>query len=262
MSEREHYPAGVPCWTVVLQDDPRDGAAFYRELFGWELVDADGGFVLAKLRGREVAGIAPREGADPPPPATWMTHVRVDSAADAAERAPAAGGSVLAGPMDMAPAGRVTVLADPAGAALCAWEAIGREGAQLVNEPGAWSMSVLRTSDPEAVAGFYETMFGWTSEPFGPPEAGLTMWRLDGYVGGTPEQPVSRDVVAAMVLDPAAEQADWNVDFWVDAADATAERAAELGGSVVAAPHDAPPFRRAVLADRYGATFSISQLVV
>jgi predicted enzyme related to lactoylglutathione lyase len=44
--------------------------------------------------------------------------------------------------------------------------------------------------------------------------------------------------------------------------DATAATADELGGRVLAAPFDAPGFRRAVLADPEGAEFSVSQLVL
>jgi uncharacterized protein len=259
MSDRDHYPAGVPCWTVVLHADPEAGAAFYADLFGWDVEASDEGFFLARLRGREVAGIAPLPDTDPPPAPAWMTHVRVDSAADAATRAQAAGGTLVAGPMDFAPAGRLAVIADPAGAVLCAWEALGREGAHVVNEPSAWAMSLLSTPDPEAVAGFYEAMFGWTHEPFGPPEAGIALCRLDGYVGGEPQQPVPRDVVAGVAAGDG--DARWNVDFWIADADAAAERADARGGSVVAAPHEEPPFRRAVLADPEGATFSVSQLV-
>jgi predicted enzyme related to lactoylglutathione lyase len=47
---------------------------------------------------------------------------------------------------------------------------------------------------------------------------------------------------------------------WIADADAAAARASELGGSVVAGPEDAGPFREAVLADPAGATFSVSQL--
>jgi len=58
----------------------------------------------------------------------------------------------------------------------------------------AWAMSALRTPDPDAAPAFYGAVFGWQAEPFGP----ATMWRLPGYVGGEPQQPVPRDVVAAM----------------------------------------------------------------
>ncbi|MGH2943398.1 MAG: VOC family protein [Solirubrobacteraceae bacterium] len=46
--------------------------------------------------------------------------------------------------------------------------------------------------------------------------------------------------------------------FAVDGTDAAAERAVQLGGTVVVAPFDAGPTRVAVLADPQGATFSIS----
>ena len=138
-----------------------------------------------------MAGIgAPRDGAAP----AWVTHVRVDSAGAAAERARAAGGAVLDGPIDADPAGRFAVLADPLGAVFCAWEADIREGAELINEPGAWAMSALQTPDPERAAAFYGELFGWQAEPWGP----VHLLRLPGYVGGTEEQPVPRDVVAVM----------------------------------------------------------------
>ncbi len=52
----------------------------------------------------------------------------------------------------------------------------------------------------------------------------------------------------------------WSVDFWVDDTDAIVEGAAELGGNVIVSPYDRPGFRQAVLADRQGAAFSVSQL--
>ena len=60
--------------------------------------------------------------------------------------------------------------------------------------------------------------------------------------------------------DGEAPAPNWSVDFWVADADATAAHAAELGGSVVVAPHDTPGFRQAVIADPEGAAFSINTL--
>ncbi len=88
------------------------------------------------------------------------------------------------------------------------------------------------------------------------------MWRLPGYVGGEPQQPVPRDVVAAM--EPAQPDAapEWAVDFCVADADTTARTAAARGGRVLVAPHDTDiGFRTAILADPEGATFSVSQLL-
>jgi hypothetical protein len=56
----------------------------------------------------------------------------------------------------------------------------------------------------------------------------------------------------------------WSVDFWVGDLDGTAEKAADLGGKVVAPPYDIPgtPLRQAVLADPQGAAFSVTRVSV
>jgi predicted enzyme related to lactoylglutathione lyase len=262
MSERDQYPAGVPCWVETLQPDVQAAMDFYGPLFGWEFAgpwlmpgDPPGQYFVARLRGRDVAGFGSSpEGSQA---TQWVTHVRVNNVDEAAARTLSAGGDVLVGPFDAQPAGRAAVLADPSGAVICAWEAGAREGAQIVNEPNAWAMSTLHTANPERSIAFYKEMFGWRPEALGP----ITLWRLPGYVGGEPRQPVPRDVVGVMVSN-GASQPHWSVDFWIGDADATADRAASLGGKVIVAPHDAPGFRSAVIADPQGAVLSISQLIL
>jgi predicted enzyme related to lactoylglutathione lyase len=238
-----------------MQPDVDAAAAYYGALFGWEYRDSDG-YLTATLRGRDVAAIAPQApGVDPPPDPAWLTQVSVETAEDAAERAQRAGGRVIAGPLEFE-IGRLVVVADPAGAVFNAWEPRTRHGAQLVNEPGAWAMSRLDTPDPVGAAKFYGELFGWTTEAFGP----ATMFRLPGYVGGEPEQPVSREVVAVMA--PAeAPAARWDVNFWVEDLEAAVARSEQAGGTTVVAPFEAPPGRSAVLADPAGVTFSISKVV-
>jgi predicted enzyme related to lactoylglutathione lyase len=261
MSERDQYPSGVPCWVETLQPDVQAALDFYGPLFGWEFAgpgltpgDPPGQYFVARLRGRDVAGI----GSSPvqSPAISWITHVRVDNIDETAASAQRAGGKVLNGPFDARPAGRLVVLSDSSGAAICAWEAATREGAQIVNEPSAWAMSTLHTADPGRAIDFYKSVFGWQPDSFGP----VTLWRLPGYVGGEAEQPVPRDVVGVMAPNGAAEP-HWSVDFWIDDADATAGRAAQLGGKVIVPPHDAAGFRNAVIADPQGAVLSISQLL-
>jgi uncharacterized protein len=253
MSERDDYPAGAPCWVDLLSPDPAAATGFYGEVLGWGFDGpGPGQYHVAQTRGRDVAGVGgqPAGGA----PIVWNTYVSVSSVDKAAEAAASAGGQVLVAPLDVLPAGRVAVIADPSGAALGLWEPRDRRGARLVNEPSAWAMSVLHTGDPDACGAFYRELFGWESEPFGPP--GLKLFRLPGYVGGEPQQPVPRDVVAAMA--PADREPYWSVDFWVDDADAVAEATAQLGGSVLAPPSDAGGMRQAVLADPHGAAFSVT----
>ena len=251
MSDREGFPAGVPCWVTNLQPDPDAAAQFYGALLGWSYTDG-GGFHVARVRGRDVAAVAPQPAGMDPSQASWITTVRTDSADEVARRAVEAGGTVRAEPFD-GPSGRMTVIADPSGAVFSACEP-GRGGsAQAVNEPGAWAMSQLITPDPEGAKAFYGALFGWTTETFGP----ATMFRLAGYVGGEPEQPVSREVVAVMVE---GEPARWAVDFWVHDVDEAAAKAHELEGRALVAPYDMPLGRQAVLADPAGAAFSVTRI--
>jgi predicted enzyme related to lactoylglutathione lyase len=261
MSERDGFEPGVPCWVAAVHPDPPAAARFYADLLGWETENLMGDdspehYIVCKLRGRDAAALVSPGPAPAPPEPVWGTHVWVESADATVAAAQAAGGSVIAEPFDSPGGGRVAVLADPAGAAFCLWEPTERRGAQVVNEPSAWAMSLLATPDPDAAATFYGELFGWTTESFG----GATLFRLPGFEGGEPEQPVSREVVAAMIAMEGP--ARWAVDFWVDDADRAAERTAALGGTVIAAPHDVPSFRRTVLADPQGAMFSLSQLVL
>lgn len=260
MSERSEYPAGVACWVEHLSEHPRTACSFYGELFGWTWSepgpmagDAALPYVVALSGGHEVAGVAPSPAGVAP---AWMTQVAVDDVDDTAAAARRAGGTVLAGPMEITPAGRLVVIADPLGATVCGFQPSARRGAQRVNESGAWAMSVLATSDPGRVTRFYHDVFGWTSEQFGP----FQLFRLAGYVGGEPDQPVPRDVVAGMKLSEAG--ARWDVEFWVSDVDAAVSVAEARSGRVLVPVQDAPPFRRATIADPAGARLSLSQLVI
>jgi predicted enzyme related to lactoylglutathione lyase len=263
MSEREDYPPGVPCWVETLQPGPREALEFYGPLLGWEFGDSGampggGEYFVARMRGRDVAAIGALPPVGGPTVPVWNTYVSVASVEAAAERVTAAGGDVAIGPLDAHPAGRLAVVVDPAGAAISLWEPGEHQGAQLVNEPGTWTMSSLHAPDVHAADEFYGSVFGWEPEAFGQ----VTLFRLPGYAGGVEGQPVPRDVVAAMAPPDPQIPPHWNVNLRVADADATAERAAALGGTVVAAPMDTPGFRSAVLADPQGAVFSVSSLVL
>ena len=142
----------------------------------------------------------------------------------------------------------------------CAWQPGDRTGAELVNEPGAWAMSHLTRRDTERAAAFYGALFGWTTETFGEGDAAMTLFRLPGYVGGEPRQPVSREVVATMSGANGGGAPGWGVNLWDRDVDATAAQAVELGGRALAPPFDTPMSRMAVLADPHGATFAIANV--
>jgi predicted enzyme related to lactoylglutathione lyase len=252
MSERDGFEPGVPCWVDTRQPNPQAAVDFYTQLFGWE-AESNGEYAFCRLRGRDVAAITAGEA-----PA-WTTHIWVDDADATAAQAQDAGGRIVAAPFDVPGVGRTADLADPAGAEFSVWQPDGHKGARRVNEPGAWSMSSLSTPDLDGAKAFYGTVFGWETDTFSMGEMSVTLWRLPGFEGGEPEQPVPADVIATSA--PSDVPAQWGVDFSVDDADATAQRARELGGTVIVAPFDLPIGKSAVLADPQGATFSISRVV-
>ena len=88
-------------------------------------------------------------------------------------------------------------------------------------------MSSLSVAEPASVVPFYGALFGWQTQEFGP----VTLFRLPGFVGGEPEQPVARDVVAVMMQDPSRDPV-WALDFWVADADAAAATATARGQQV------------------------------
>jgi uncharacterized protein len=278
MPERDGYIPGVPCWVDTSQPDPEAALVFYRGLFGWEFEDtmpegSEGRYFIGRIRAGDVAAVGSLpEGA--PPMAMWNTYVWVDSADQTASRARDAGGGVATEPFDVMDSGRMAVLTDPEGAVFCVWQAKDHKGAQVVNEHGSLNFNGLATRDPEGAKAFYGAVFGWRTLAL---PAGA-MWTLPGYGDhleehspglreqmaqmGAPEGFI--DVVAALnpiAVDDSETPAHWSVTFAVDDADATAARANELGGEVIAGPFDAPWTRMAVIKDPQGATFIASQFV-
>jgi uncharacterized protein len=279
MAEQDRYIPGVPCWVDTSQPNPDAAVDFYSGLFGWEFEnvmppDAPGKYCIARLDGGDVAAVGSQpEGA--PPMAVWNTYVWVQSADETAAKAREACGSVLMEPFDVMDAGRMAVLSDPDGAAFCAWQAKQHRGAQVVNLAGSLNFNGLATRDPDSAKAFYRSVFGWETLAL---PGGVEMWTLPGYgdflersnsklreqmaEAGAP--PGFEDVVASLnpIPDHEADVAPhWSVTFAVEDADATAARAAELGGKVLAAPFDAPWVRMTVLSDPQGATFIASKYV-
>ena len=270
MSERDGYEPGVPCWVATAHPDPEKAVRFYTELFGWEATNlmppgSPSTYFVCTRRGHDVAAVGSGRGGLAQSVPAWDTYIWAESADDTAAKVTDAGGSVVVEPFDLLDAARVAVLADPAGAVFGVWQPREHRGAELVNEPGAWSMSQLNTRDPEGAKAFYGAVFGWEIDTFDMGEGEITLWRLPGYVGGEPEQPVSREVVGVMVpmsgdRSPEDVPAHWSVDFWVEDIDAAADKAAELGGEIKIQPFRTSVGRTAILADSQGAVFSVSKV--
>ncbi len=166
MAETTSYSEGVPCWVDAAATDVESAKQFYTALFGWDYLDAgpdSGGYWLATLRGKQVAGIGPTQ--SPEDRSAWTTYLWTDDAAAAAKLIADAGGSVLAEPMDVSDHGRMSIAADPSGAVFGLWQGTSHRGAGLANEHGAFTWNELPTPDTAAAREFYTAVFGYSYHP-------------------------------------------------------------------------------------------------
>ncbi len=256
MPEKTSYAPGTPSWVDLGSPDVDAAAGFYSALFGWEVREAEdpeqtGGYRMAELGGKPVAGLMPLMQEGQPP--AWTTYVSVEDADATVEKAREAGGAVFAEPMDVLDLGRMAILADPTGAVFGIWQPRSFPGAGLVNEPGAFNWNEINTRDPEAATAFYTAVFGWTAEDQDMGEMGTyTVWKL------------GEDMMGGM-LDMRGRAPDevpphWLVYFAVDDTDASVEKVKELSGGVAFGPIDIPAGRFAVVHDPHGAMFAVIKM--
>ena len=149
MSERTEYAPGEFCWVDLATTDVACAKAFYGDLLGVEAEDAPGdpeetgGYGFFMKDGKMVAGIGPVQSGEGH--SAWSSYIKVEDADATAEKVKEAGGQRLLRPRR--PAERLRPGRDAArpaqGVHRRSSSRTGHPGAQLVNEPGAWTWNNL-----------------------------------------------------------------------------------------------------------------------
>jgi predicted enzyme related to lactoylglutathione lyase len=249
MSERSSYAPGTPSWIDLGTPSFEGAQAFYGGLFGWTITKDPrpeaGGYGMATLRGKNVAGIGPQMNTDMPP--FWSVYVTVTDAAASLEKAADLGGTIVMDAMDVLEVGVMGIIQDPTGSFISVWQPKQHIGAELVNEPGAFTWNELATRDLTLASEFYTELFGWRVAPESSSESG-TIFTLDGAI------------ICGAHTAGEGEFPAWSVWFWVDDCDASAAMVKELGGQVYMPPTDMSFGRGAVVADPTGAVFGIGAM--
>ena len=244
------WAPGTPCWTDLAVDSVDKAIVFYGGLFGWEVErggEEAGGYSMARLYGKNVAGLGPKQ--DSAQPSTWTTYLATDDADATVAKVKAAGGQVLVEVMDVMDVGRMAIATDVAGAVFGIWQSLAHTGAQIANEPGAMSWNENMSRDFEGNKKFYAEVFGYKFGDMSNEDFSYATLDLDGSsVGG----------IGALPADtPAEVPANWTTYFTVGDTDAAIKQIEELGGQVVAPAFDSPYGRMAVVSDDQGAVFAI-----
>jgi predicted enzyme related to lactoylglutathione lyase len=247
------YAPGVPMWVDVSSPDLAKSNAFYSGLFGWDAQQVPdqeaGGYTMYFLDGKMVAAAGPTFSPDQHP--AWSTYVRSDDADATAQTVTDAGGQVVMGPMDVMGQGRMAVFSDPTGAFISIWQPQIHQGAQVVNEPGAFSWSELYTRDVPAARDFYSKVFGWGTEEEDMPFGKYTTFQVDG-----------RAIAGGMDMStmlPESVPPHWLVYFTVKDTEASMKKVQDLGGTVIDGPNPTPMGPLAIIQDPVGASFAIIQ---
>ena len=243
---------GAPCWIDLYSSDTAKATDFYGRVLGWVAEpprEGFGGYFTFTKDGKHVAGCMGNDGEQGLPDA-WTIHLMTDDADGVAARTAANGGQVHFEPMQVAENGRSTMIADPGGAALGAWEPAEMKGFEVTGEHGAPGWFELHTRDYDASVVFYRDVFGWETHTMSdtPEFRYTTLGEGEAALAGIMDWTGHGDDDSA---------AHWLVYFTVDDVDATLEAIAANGGSVVRPAEDTPWGRLASAKDPTGVAFNL-----
>ncbi|MDJ0712182.1 MAG: VOC family protein [Woeseiaceae bacterium] len=253
---RDFKKQGTPNWADCATTNLAASEAFYASLFGWSaehVVGSDGNvYSLQRLQGNMVAGIysLSDELRDMGVSPHWGTYIEVDDLDATLARVPAAGGTVIDGPLDEPDVGKIALIQDSAGAFVRLWHSAPAHGGEVFSVPGAMTWNELCTTQPETAGAFYQDVLGVEIETIEKPTR-YTLMKIDG-------KPTAGILVATPEMGECRSR--WDVYFATDNVDLVSARAAEVGGKVLRDPFDVPGGgRMAVLEDSRGAVFKVIQ---
>lgn len=251
MPYRESAPNGAPCWIELFSSDKSKAEAFYGEIFGWKaehLGEDFGHYSNFSIGDNKIAGCMNNDGSTGAPDA-WFIYLATDDINAAAEAVSPSGGQVVVPPMPVMDLGSMSVIADPSGAGIGAWQPGTHKGFTLMGEPGTPNWFELHTRSYDSALEFYRTVFKWDTQTMSDePTFRYTVQMANGeQVAG---------VMDASVF-PDNAPLGWSIYFGVEDVDATLAKIVQLGGAIVLPAEDTPYGRLAQATDPTGALFKV-----
>ncbi len=249
----EHH-VGKVVLVQLVTPDLTTAKRFYGGLFGWQFRDLRLGgddYAEASLDGQLVAGLMHKAvAAGERRQSSWLTFLAVRDVDATRKLAVANGAKVLLEPHTIPNRGREAIFADPQGAVFAVLASSTGDPPDELADPGEWIWSSLSTPDPDANAGFYQTLFDY--EVFDLPAdqgARHLMLASDNY---------ARASANTLAANGPNARAHWLNYIHVEDVDASSAKVVWLGGRVlVAARLDRHGGKVAIVADPLGAPFGL-----
>lgn len=256
MAEAKTAIANKPVWVDLASSDAAASRDFYSKVFGWKIeVNPDpqyGGYGMAEVGGKRVAGIGPKMSAEAP--TAWTLYIGTDDADDLSKKVQAAGGTVVAQPFDVGDQGRMATFQDPSGAFISIWQPKAMAGAMPTGEPNTFGWGELNARGVDSALPFYKKVFGWAvkKNEMGPDAPPYNEFQVGGesIAGGQEMQP----------MVPKEVPSHWLVYFAADDVDKSFKAATAAGARELVAPMDFPGGRFAIVSDPQGAAFGLLKM--
>ena len=239
-----------------LQTNDLDAATtFYTDLFGWKTDDQDMGegpdnpYRMFTKNGQVVSAVSrqrPEQVAQGMPP-MWNVYFTVSDVDLKAKEAEAAGGTVIMPPFDVLDAGRMAVIADPAGAVSCLWQPKESIGATVMHEPNTLDWAESGSKNVEAARRFYTDVLGWNFDEMDMGEGkSYTLFKI------------GNDSVAGLMEVDEMPMSYWSMYFNVEDCKSMTEKVRQMGGNVILEPGAAEGVGTfSIVTDPQGAMFGM-----
>ncbi|MFR9673676.1 VOC family protein [Streptomyces sp. TR06-5] len=247
---------GAPCWVSLATGDMAEAQGFYGPTLGWTFRPGRLGedFCVAMAAGVPVAGIG-AVSRQLGVAVAWTPFFGVDSADTAAARIRERGATLAVGPLALGD-GRAALAADPSGATFGLWEGAVHSSWHVMHGSLPARLE-LRTRDAFAAAMFYGEVLEWASERPGGCEVDYRNDAVTVEYGPNIVATIRGGGVES-APDPRVRPR-WHVSFYVDDVDEAMRNGVEAGGSVAAPVEDAPAGRSAMMRDRQGGLFTLTE---
>ena len=255
MTNIDRHPAGSFCWIELATSDQTAAKNFYGALFGWTPNDMPMGpgayYTIFKIDGRDAGGgytLRPEQREMKVPP-HWMLYILVENVDATAAKVAQLGGTAIVPGFDVMDVGRMAVIQDPTGAYFCLWQAKQSVANSIANVHGTLCWADLSTPDPDRAKAFYSGLLGWQFTVGEKDTSGyLHIKNGEHFIGGVPP---------AACCQPGVPP-HWLAYFQVDDVDVSANKAKEMGATLLMPPMTMEGVGRwSVIADPQGAVFAI-----
>ena len=259
MPEFTTHRPGTVCYVELATNNTDIANKFYSDLFGWAIQNEDMGemgiysqFLLNDKITSAMYKLMPEQESQGVPP-HWATYFAVEDCEATTNLAVDIGGTLVAGPMNVADFGRLSVISDPAGATFCIWQTISKHGVELRDENNTVCWSELMTTDAPGAKEFYGRLFQWQAKDMDMGEAGIY-----SMLGGSDELPTAGLMTIDKKMGPIPPH--WSNYFQIDDCLAAEKKALGMGAKCIV-PTSPIPGKGVfcMLADPTGAVFGLYQ---